>query len=193
MLDFANTLDWRLRREPVELLRGYPDLLRFARSAGVLTAAEAKALRRWAEAHPRAARTALTDAAKLREAIAAVFQALVDSKPIPAAPLARLESACREASTARALRARDGSAEWVWRESRPEPARPVWAAALEAARILTSPEERARVRQCADDECGWFFLDTSRNRTRRWCSMKGCGNRNKVRRFYERSAARKIR
>jgi predicted RNA-binding Zn ribbon-like protein len=71
--------------------------------------------------------------------------------------------------------------------------RPAWAAALEAARILTSPEESARVRQCADDECGWFFLDTSRNRTRRWCSMKVCGNRNKVRRFYERTAARRKR
>jgi predicted RNA-binding Zn ribbon-like protein len=174
-------------------LRAYPDLLRFARSAGVLTAAEARTLRRWAAAHPRAARTALAHAAEVREAIAAVLQALVGSKPIPAAPLARVELACREASTARALRPLDGSAEWVWRELRPEPARPAWAAALEAARILTSPEESARVRQCADDECGWFFLDTSRNRTRRWCSMKVCGNRNKVRRFYERTAARRKR
>lgn len=184
--DFANTLDWRLRQRPVELLRDYADLLRFARSAGFLTVPGARGLRRWAEKHPRAARAALAEAVEVREAIAAIFQALVVAKPIPGRPLARLESACREASAARALRARDGAAEWVWREPQPEPARPTWAAALETARILTSPEASARVRQCADAECGWFFLDTSRNRTRRWCSMKACGNRNKVRRFYER-------
>jgi predicted RNA-binding Zn ribbon-like protein len=41
------------------------------------------------------------------------------------------------------------------------------------------------VRLCADASCAWLFLDTTRNRTRRWCDMKECGNRNKVRRFRE--------
>jgi len=36
---------------------------------------------------------------------------------------------------------------------------------------------------CADDSCAWLFLDATRSGTRRWCDMKGCGNRNKVRRF----------
>ena len=188
-LDFANTLDWRLRPRPVELLNGYPDLLRFARSAAILTAPECRALKRWAGAHPRAAARTLAEAAGVREAIAAIFQAIVRGKTIPAAPLARLESACHAASGARALRAGDGGAAWSWREASAEPDRPAWAAALDAARILTSGES-ARVRHCGDAHCGWFFLDTSRHRTRRWCSMKGCGNRNKARRFYERSAAR---
>ena len=59
------------------------------------------------------------------------------------------------------------------------------AVALDAARILTSAE-RERVQSCGDPECGWFFLDTSRNHSRRWCNMQSCGNRNKVRRFYRR-------
>ena len=191
-LDLANTLDWRLRDRPVELLKTFPDLLRWGRSAGVLEPAEARRLRRWAESHARAAGRALAEAAEVREAIAAVFQAVVAGKAPPPAALTRLEAACRAGSVARALRASDGGAAWVWREASPEPNRPTWAAALDAARILTSAE-CARVRQCGDAECGWFFLDTSRNRSRRWCSMEACGNRNKARRFYSRVSAKRAR
>jgi predicted RNA-binding Zn ribbon-like protein len=189
-LDFANTLDWRLRERPVELLKGYVDLLRFSRSVGLIDASQARALRIWGEAHPHAARRALAEATDVREAIAAVLQTVADRRPPAPAALARLEAACLAATRARALRAGAGGLAWVWREGTPEPSRPAWAAALEAARLLTSAD-RVRVRQCGDAECGWYFLDTSRNRSRRWCSMKVCGNRNKVRRFYARNASRK--
>lgn len=187
-LDFANTLDWRLRDHPVELLKRFQDLLRWGRTAGVLDAVQARGLRTWSEAHPRSAGRALAEAVEIREAIAGIFQAVVAGKAPAPGPLARLDAACRAAAEARTLRARDGGAAWVWRGASPEPNRPAWAAALDAARILTAPEN-ARVRQCGDAECGWFFLDTSRNRSRRWCSMEACGNRNKVRRFYRRAAA----
>ena len=189
-LSFANTLDWRLRDRPRELLNRFPDLLRWARSVGVLDPAQARALRSWSEAHPRAASRALAEATEIREAIAAVLQTVVAGKAPAPGPLARLGTACQTASAARGLRAHGGGAEWVWRETSPEPSRPAWAAALDAARILTSIES-ARVHQCGDAECGWFFLDTSRNRSRRWCSMEACGNRNKARRFYRRSAAQR--
>src|SRR5438093_1265585 len=51
--------------------------------------------------------------------------------------------------------------------------------------LLTSPAID-RVRTCAADTCEWLFLDTTKNRTRRWCDMKVCGNREKVRRFRSR-------
>ena len=63
--------------------------------------------------------------------------------------------------------------------------------ALAAADLLTAPE-RSRVRLCeatALDGCGWLFLDTSRNGTRRWCEMASCGNRYKARRHYARVRA----
>lgn len=184
--DFTNTLDWRLRRQPVELLHTYPDLLRWGRSVGVLDPEDARALRDWAEAHPRRATKVLADAVAVREAIAQVFEALVREDPVPAEVLARLDDACRAAGAARALRAEGSGVVWDWKETRPGPERVAWAAALEASRILTSSDHR-RLRQCCDRECGWFFVDTSRNRTRRWCSMKSCGNRNKARAFYRRS------
>nr|WP_255307967.1 CGNR zinc finger domain-containing protein [Streptomyces marincola] len=35
----------------------------------------------------------------------------------------------------------------------------------------------------ACDRCGWFFIDSSRGRRRRWCSMKTCGNQAKAARY----------
>jgi predicted RNA-binding Zn ribbon-like protein len=187
-LDFVNTLDWRGREPPVELLHGFPDLVRWARTVGILSAGEASALRVWAEAHPRVAARAMAESILVREVIAEIFQAVVRGEAVPAAPLVQLDSTCRESLALRVLRPAGSGAVWEWRAadpSRPEPFRPAMAVALDAARILTSAE-RERVRSCGDPECGWFFLDTSRNQSRRWCNMQSCGNRNKVRRFYRR-------
>jgi len=64
-------------------------------------------------------------------------------------------------------------------------AAPLWPVAWSAADLLTSGRV-ARVRACADRRCGWMFLDASRSRRRRWCSMEACGNRAKARRHYRR-------
>lgn len=46
-----------------------------------------------------------------------------------------------------------------------------------------------RLKVCADDECAWAYYDVSRNVSRSWCSMKGCGNKAKARRHRQRRAA----
>src|SRR5262249_56797095 len=58
-----------------------------------------------------------------------------------------------------------------------------FAAVVRAAVDLLTGDQAPLVGRCADQSCGWLFLDTTRNRTRRWCVMKECGNRAKVRRF----------
>jgi predicted RNA-binding Zn ribbon-like protein len=55
----------------------------------------------------------------------------------------------------------------------------------DAAIFLTSTDF-SRLRTCGNPQCGWVFLDTSKNGTRRWCSMAVCGNRDKLRRFRRR-------
>ncbi|HET8727128.1 MAG TPA: CGNR zinc finger domain-containing protein, partial [Alphaproteobacteria bacterium] len=42
---------------------------------------------------------------------------------------------------------------------------------------------------CGGIDCGWLFLDTSKNAKRRWCDMRYCGNRAKAHRHYERARA----
>jgi len=41
----------------------------------------------------------------------------------------------------------------------------------------------ARIKTCANTDCGWIIYDESHNRTRRWCDVKECGNLVKVRLF----------
>jgi predicted RNA-binding Zn ribbon-like protein len=43
-----------------------------------------------------------------------------------------------------------------------------------------------RLKACTDAGCRWAFFDTTRNRSRTWCSMEECGNREKTRRYRER-------
>lgn len=45
-----------------------------------------------------------------------------------------------------------------------------------------------RLKACRDEDCLWVFLDTAKNRSRAWCSMRSCGNRAKVRAYRERQA-----
>ena len=49
--------------------------------------------------------------------------------------------------------------------------------ALRAITLVLDPPAQG-VRAC--DRCGWFFIDSSRGRRRRWCSMKTCGNQAKA-------------
>lgn len=73
------------------------------------------------------------------------------------------------------------------------PQREDWAqvmaeVAASFARTLTEGEP-ARVRICENPDCLWFFYDDTRNRTKRYCEDKTCGNLMKVRRFRARQKA----
>ena len=54
---------------------------------------------------------------------------------------------------------------------------------------LLRDEDSSRLRQCRDDDCGWLFLDRTKNGSRVWCSSADCGNRTRARRHYQRRTA----
>jgi predicted RNA-binding Zn ribbon-like protein len=54
---------------------------------------------------------------------------------------------------------------------------------------LVVNDDLSRLHRCANPECVLFFLDVTRSRTRRWCSMTTCGNRAKQQRFQLRHRA----
>ncbi len=64
------------------------------------------------------------------------------------------------------------------------------AVAVSAAGLLARAEDRVRLKYCPGEDCGWMFLDESRNRRRTWCAMDMCGNRAKARRHYRRKIGR---
>ncbi len=79
----------------------------------------------------------------------------------------------------------DGGFEQQWDFAFLQPAHLVAKLAEVAVNFLTTIN-LIYVRRCGNDECIRYFLDTSKNHSRRWCSMEGCGNRMKARAYYAR-------
>jgi predicted RNA-binding Zn ribbon-like protein len=187
-LAFANTADWHASDHPVEFLTSYSDLVAWSQHVGILTDHQAQRLLKKAAHRPEDATAVLKRAIVLREAIYRIFSAISHGRPPQAADLATFNAELSRAlAQSRIVSTTEGFA-WDWAGTEGALDRMLWPVLHDVAGLLTSAE-LDRVGQCADDRCGWLFLDTSRNRSRRWCSMEGCGNRAKVRRHYKRKRA----
>ncbi|MGQ9555340.1 MAG: CGNR zinc finger domain-containing protein [Anaerolineae bacterium] len=186
-LDFANTADWHAGPNPQEHLISYADLLAWGRHAEALTSGQVENMLSLAEHCPAEAATVLERAIALREDIYRIFVAVTKGVPPPTDDLATLNAVLNEAIIHRRVVYTGSGFAWEWDNSDALDYI-LWPIACSAAELLTSPD-LARVRQCAGDPCGWLFLDESRNRSRRWCDMRSCGNRAKARRHYRRTVA----
>ncbi|MGH7393999.1 MAG: CGNR zinc finger domain-containing protein [Candidatus Methylomirabilales bacterium] len=184
-LDFTNTLSKRLTSHPRELLVSYGDLVAWSRQAGVVTGLEAQGLIRKARRRPVDAAAVLDRAIALREAIYRVFSAVAAERPARGGDLATLNAALAEALPLLGIAPEGDGFGWAWTGDGQRLDRMLWPVTRSAADLLTSPE-LAAVRECEAESCAWLFMDRSRNRSRRWCDMKACGNRAKARRHYER-------
>jgi predicted RNA-binding Zn ribbon-like protein len=189
-LDFINTLDDRPTAQPKELLTTYDDLAIFGHDTGILTP---KQLDYFLEDVPRKpqledAQEAMRRAINLREALYAIFSAVVNKQTAPQEAMNTLNSNLHEAALHSRLVQSEmanpkESFEWHFDDMTSSYEAMLRPIARAAADLLASPEVTL-VRTCSSPTCQWFFLDTSKNHHRRWCDMKVCGNRAKVRRFY---------
>jgi len=180
-LDFANTVGSR-GDQPDEHFNTYGDLIAWAEERGVVTRADAARLKRTAAAEPDAARAAFRRAIRLREALYQVFLRRTAGKAPSADDLATLNRFVADTyRDARLVVDRDRVV--LDTGSVADDLERPFATVVRAAVDLLTGDQAPLVGRCADASCGWLFLDTTRNRTRRWCVMKDCGNRAKVRRF----------
>jgi predicted RNA-binding Zn ribbon-like protein len=190
-LDFVNSVGARRfspsRKMTIrdEKLNDYLDLLAWGRHAGALTNADAETLALEGSQHPKEAAAVFHRAIRFREAMYHIFHAKLSHKQPNGADLLALNEEIRQARGAEQLVYEKTRFDWQW--STPDSAleRALWPIARSAAVLLTQ-DDLSRLRQCGGDDCGWIFLDTSRNRGRRWCDMRDCGNVAKVRRFRHR-------
>lgn len=187
-LDFVNTGSSRTQPPFKEKLHDYDDLLTFALRTELLGEALAERLRASAAADPEGARRVLARARELREAIYRAFAQLEAGGRPAEADLATISAEASVAAAARRLVAGSVHCEYVWPDD-DHLERPLWPIAASASDLATS-ERVERVKECAADNCNWLFYDASRNRSRRWCDMRDCGNRAKARRFRRRASDR---
>jgi predicted RNA-binding Zn ribbon-like protein len=190
-LDFANTADYHASDHPQELLTRYEDLVDWSQHVGLLAAPAAARLLREASRRPADATLVLHQAIALRERIYRIFTAIAHGQRPQPDDLAQLSAQAGHAFTRSQIVESEEGFRWEPLEEIDALDQMLCPIARSAAELLTS-RELGRVRQCADavDGCGWLFVDTTRNRSRRWCDMRDCGNRAKARRFLERQRQR---
>ena len=183
-LDFLNTVNGD---PPVECLRGYGDLVAWSVWVGLLSADEGERLVGEADLRPEDAEAAHSDALRLRGALSGVFRAIVEDEDPPLQNLEDIRDyECEALWHGRLARGDDGF-DWEWTEEG-DLARVWWPVAHAATELLTSGD-LDRLKLCAG--CYWLFLDASKNRSRRWCTMEVCGTDEKIRRYVAKRAAKR--
>jgi predicted RNA-binding Zn ribbon-like protein len=184
-LDFANTAAWHASDQPTEQLNSYADLVAWASQNGIVTEPEARQLSQEGTKQSTEAVFILKQAIALREAIYRIFSAVAGERRPEGNDLNLLNTALGKAFSHLQVTPTEAGFTWKW-TGQGALEQMLWPVARSAADLLTSAH-LDRVKECEDDRgCGVLFLDTSRNRSRRWCAMRDCGNRAKVRRHRQR-------
>ncbi len=189
-LDFLNTLDNRgdpWREE--ELLATYADLLSFLRQSGALPHSIIRKLAALSVRDPDEANETLLRTRQLREALQRIFMATIRKRAPNPSDVDEVNAMWTRVSQYLLLQPGTGGFYWQWDDEAGIGLDRALCPILRAATALLTSDDLVRVRACESEECQWLFLDTSRNHSRRWCEMRICGNRSKVRRFYERHHA----
>jgi predicted RNA-binding Zn ribbon-like protein len=191
-LEFVNTVSERWGSNSHEWLSSYANLAAWAHLAGLLSADQARALLTQAESTPNAAEAVLHRALDLRDAIYRLVSAHAAGQPMATADIARLNREIPNAFQRLRLARDEDHLAWRWPEDPAELDAFLWPVVRSAAELLTSPDLE-RTGECDNPTCGWLYLDTSKNHSRRWCDMASCGNTAKARSFYQRKRKQKAR
>ncbi|GIF67923.1 hypothetical protein Ais01nite_59580 [Asanoa ishikariensis] len=172
-LDFVNTRSGPPTGPPDDdVLTAYPDLIAWAVYAGVLSSTEA------ARISQEGAQAALDRALRTRDYLDDLFRSLASGGTPSTEALIRL----RDDEADAIAHARLDPAQafgWTWHDDH-SLVRPLWPVVHAAVDLLTTGP-RDRVKGCGG--CRFLFVDESKNRSRRWCSMEDCGTTEKMRRY----------
>ena len=187
-LDFVDTVNGRIRDVNEELLTDYGRLLQWSGESGTLPKKIVEQLGRLAKQAPEKAESVLRNAIHLREAMYEIFLTVAQGRRISDEAIGILNKAIHQAAGhAEITRGSRGfTKQWIEPEKNLDAM--LWPVAQGAGELLTS-EDAQYIRECGAEDCGWVFLDKTKNHRRRWCEMKTCGNRAKAKRYYERQRA----
>ena len=184
-LDFTNTASGHASYRNTEHLNDFCDLLRWSNEYGIIGPDTKLALSEGAERNPAGALTILTRARKLREGLYRIFVAISQRKSPGRPDMQLLNETLDQAPLRFEVQYEESGFSGKRTTGGSEFATVLGPVAWSAAELLTS-ENLHRIKRCADDTCGWLFLDNTKNRSRRWCDMGDCGSRAKAKRYYRR-------
>jgi predicted RNA-binding Zn ribbon-like protein len=179
-LDLTNTSSGRGTPGHQEHLRDFDTGMQWIAHARIVTPRDCAYIRTAAASRPKWARALFERLLEIRELIWTIATALAEHRPVAEKLRAALTAAHAESLRFAEIKVRDGAHIWSW-----NPRRDIQAAILGpitlSALTLLMEKDLSRTKRCAGLECGWLFFDTTKNKRRRWCEMRVCGNRAKVR------------
>lgn len=185
-LDFSNTVDWRNSDKRDDGLKAFDDLVTWSVKKGIVPRDDAQRILRKAK-DEHSGESALKKATQLRETIYRIFSAVAHDEHPEETDIRDLNRFLSQHGGSSGIIRTGEDYGWGWQTDEGADGRILWPIAKSAADLLTS-DQLGRVRECANEEegCGWVFLDDTRNGKKKWCSTTGCGNRAKVRAWYDR-------
>jgi len=178
--DFANTSSGRGSPSQQEHLRDFASLMQWTEHARVMAPSDCGFARAAMDGHPKRSRALFTRALAARELIWTIGTALAEQRPVSATLSASLTALHAESLRFAEMKVRDGVYIWTWDPRRNVEAAILGPIALSALTLLMQ-KDLSRTKRCAGLDCGWLFFDATKNSRRRWCEMRVCGNRAKVR------------
>jgi predicted RNA-binding Zn ribbon-like protein len=163
-------------------------LARWLGQAGVLSEKETEeAAKRWAEG-PEGERV-FRRAIGLRESLREMVEGIARGETVRQEAIEEVNGLlCERPGYTQVVRTEDGF-EVRFAAEREEAIGAIVAVAESAARLLVDGD-LSRIKKCENPECTAHFYDTSKNHSRRWCSMAHCGNVMKARAHYRRHKTR---
>jgi predicted RNA-binding Zn ribbon-like protein len=185
-LDFINTVDCRNSDHSRENLSTYPNLVSWSQHANILTENEVRNLLQEAALHPTDAKMVLERAITTREALHRIFSAIANHRSLASNDIAVLNAEMSIAMAQTRLKPAGATSPWTYTFEDKKLDQMLWQVIHSAVELLTS-DKLDRICECQGENCGWLFIDMSRNRSRRWCDMKDCGNLAKARRHYQKT------
>jgi predicted RNA-binding Zn ribbon-like protein len=188
-LDFVNTVDPRHEPGRREFLDSYPALVAWGTWAGAIGADQGHQLGEAAVGDPAEAERVLDRAVRLREALYPLFRRAAEGQPPVPDDLGVLQAELTRALSHLRISWSPAGFSREWEGDGPALDQLLWPVTWSAGELLThGPLDR--IRECpGQGNCGWLFLDLSKNASRRWCDMRVCGNRAKARRHHARAQA----
>lgn len=177
-LDYVNTVDAWSRPPTRNDLPDYAALLAWARQLRALPDPLLGALQGESALHPAQAARVHRHALELRSLLWRIFSRTAEGRLIAPDDVREFDAWSRRARERELLRP---GQPWAFElaPDKADLAAPLLAVVVSALQLLTSVE-LSRVKSCPGPiGCGWLFLDLSKNRSRRWCSMQHCGTRAK--------------
>lgn len=181
-LDFVNTKIVE-NGVPKDLLGGLADVAAWAVAVKLLDLPKAKKLATlWQKAESR---DEFEEVLRFRKVLHALVEEIVRSESVTTPTLNVINMQLRKLNGyAEVLRSDEGfTKQFILEVHTPSQ---LFAPVAEAAADLLCYGNPAYVKKCENPACVLYFYDGTKNHSRRWCSMKACGNRTKVAAFYQR-------